>query len=157
MKILMVCLGNICRSPLAEGILKDKLKKNNLAVEVDSAGTSSYHSGDEPDSRTLDVARKHDIDISKHRGQQITSKDFANYDKIYTMDAANYRNVLNLAHTENDRAKVQMILNVTNPGKNHEVPDPYYSGNDGFEVVYNMLDEACEIIVESLKNKNCLP
>ncbi len=157
MKILMVCLGNICRSPLAEGILKDKLKKRNITAEVDSSGTSDYHFGEEPDTRTIAVAEKHKIDISQHRGRHFTAKDFGIYDKIYAMDSSNFRNIVNLARNENDRSKVQMILNVTNPGKNIDVPDPYYSKNDGFELVFMLLDDACEKIADSLEKNNRLP
>ena len=157
MKILMVCLGNICRSPLAEGILKEKLKKYKIIAEVDSSGTSDYHFGQSPDYRTVEVAEKHNIDINSHRGRHFTAKDFGIYDRIYTMDSSNYRNVTSLARNENERSKVEMILNVTNPGKNNDVPDPYYSGNEGFELIYRLLDQACEIIAESLERNNCLP
>jgi protein-tyrosine phosphatase len=150
----MVCLGNICRSPLAEGILKDKLKKRNISATVDSSGTSDYHFGQHPDSRTIHVAKNHNINISSHRGRHFSVKDFDLYDKIYTMDLPNYRNVLNLSRNDNDRIKVEMILNVSNPGRNLEIPDPYYSGNDGFELVYRMLDNACEMIADSIENKN---
>ncbi len=151
MKILMVCLGNICRSPLAEGILRDKLKRRNLAIEVDSSGTSDYHFGDEPDARTLDVAKKYNIDISNHRGRHFTKRDFDNYDKIFTMDSSNFRDVIQLARNDNDREKVSMILSAINPDNNSDVPDPYYSGNNGFELVYRLLDKACEKIADSLE------
>ncbi len=157
MKILMVCLGNICRSPLAEGILKDKLNKRNITAEVDSSGTSDYHFGEEPDSRTIAVAEKHKIDISSHRGRHFTAKDFGIYDKIYAMDSSNFRNIVHLARNESDRSKVQMILNVTNRGKNFDVPDPYYSGNDGFELIFRLLDDACEKIADSLEKNSRLP
>lgn len=150
----MVCLGNICRSPLAEGILKDKLSKRNISAVVDSSGTSDYHFGQSPDRRTIEVAKKHNIDISHHRGRHFSVKDFDQYDKIYTMDLSNYRNVLNMSRNDADREKVEMILNVSDPGRNLEVPDPYYRGNDGFELVYRMLDNACEIIADSFGNKN---
>ena len=153
MKILMVCLGNICRSPLAEGILRDKFKKRKIAAEVDSSGTSNFHFGERPDPRTIEVADKHNIDIRSHRGNHFTVGDFDKYDKIFTMDLSNFRDVLKLARSENDRSKVEMILNVSNPGMNMEVPDPYYSGNDGFELVYRMLDQACEIIANSVETK----
>jgi len=151
MKILMVCLGNICRSPLAEGILQAKVTARNLPVQVDSAGTANYHSGDDADLRSVEVARNHNIDISKHRGRQFISADFDRYDKIYAMDSANYRDILNLARNESDRSKVELIMNVVDPGSNMEVPDPYYGGSNGFENVYHMLDEACEIITDEIE------
>ncbi len=146
----MVCLGNICRSPLAEGILKSKIKKLGLKVLVESAGTSNYHAGDSADPRTIDVARKHGISLATHTGRQFSIADFDRYDKIYTMDASNHQDVLRLARNEQDRQKVEMILNTSHPGKNMSVPDPYFGGSNGFEHVYRMLDEACDIIAENL-------
>jgi protein-tyrosine phosphatase len=153
MKILMVCLGNICRSPLAEGILRDKFKKRKIAAEVYSSGTSDFHLGERPDPRTIEVAEEHHIDIRSHRGNQFTVGDFDKYDKIFTMDLSNFLNVLKLARNEKDRSKVEMILNVSNPGMNMEVTDPYFGGNNGFELVYRMLDQACEIIANSVETK----
>lgn len=146
MKILMVCLGNICRSPLAEGILKHKITQHNLDWEVDSAGTGAYHAGELPDSRSIAVARKHGIDITDQRARQFKGSDFEEFDRIFVMDASNYRNVLSLAKTDEHRAKVEMIMNLVNPNWNQQVPDPYW-GNDGFENVYQMLDEACERLI----------
>ena len=146
----MVCLGNICRSPLAEGILKSKIKKLGLKVLVESAGTSNYHAGDSADPRTIDVARKHGISLATHTGRQFSIADFDRYDKIYTMDASNHQDVLRLARNEQDRQEVEMILNTSHPGKNMSVPDPYFGGSNGFENVYRMLDEACDIIAENL-------
>ncbi|GAA4302741.1 low molecular weight protein-tyrosine-phosphatase [Aestuariibaculum suncheonense] len=147
-KILMVCLGNICRSPLAEGILKSKLPQNNFTV--DSAGTANYHSGSQPDQRSIAVARKYGLDISNLKARQFVVSDFDSFDYIYVMDESNYQNVLSLARNEDDKAKVEFILNETYPNQNHPVPDPYYGGNEGFENVYNMLDEACSIIAKKL-------
>ncbi|MFI0431339.1 low molecular weight protein-tyrosine-phosphatase [Mariniflexile sp. HMF6888] len=149
-KILMVCLGNICRSPLAEGILKSKLPSDSFFV--DSAGTGDYHIGKNPDSRSIAIARKHGLDISNLRGRQFNVLDFDKFDIIYVMDESNYRNVLLLARNEQDKAKVEFILNEVHPKQNHNIPDPYYGGNDGFENVYNMLDEACSIIATKLQN-----
>lgn len=146
----MVCLGNICRSPLAEGILKSKIKILGIKATVDSAGTSNYHVGDSADPRTIDVARKHGISLNSHTGRQFNVNDFDKYDKIFTMDASNHRTVLRLARNESDRQKVEMILNTTHPGSNMDVPDPYYGGQNGFENVYRMLDDACEIIVNNM-------
>ncbi|TWO30894.1 low molecular weight phosphotyrosine protein phosphatase [Seonamhaeicola sediminis] len=147
-KILMVCLGNICRSPLAEGILKSKLASNSYFI--DSAGTANYHHGKQPDSRSIAVARKYGLDISHLKARQFTVDDFDAFDFIYVMDESNYQNVLSLARNENDTQKVCMILNLVYPNQNYDVPDPYYGGDEGFEKVYKMLDEACTIIAENL-------
>jgi protein-tyrosine phosphatase len=143
-KILMVCLGNICRSPLAEGILKSKLSKQHFII--DSAGTANYHIGNPPDKRSVEVAKKYGLDISNLKGRQFGISDFDNFDWIYVMDESNYNNVIKLARTEEDIAKVKFILNEIHPNQNYAVPDPYYGGDEGFENVYNMLDEACDII-----------
>ncbi|MBA3901596.1 MAG: low molecular weight phosphotyrosine protein phosphatase [Bacteroidetes bacterium] len=154
-KILMVCLGNICRSPLAEAILVDKLKNQGLSdVVVDSAGTSSYHIGENPDLRTAENARKHGLEISHLITRQFTIADFENFDKIFVMDQSNYNNVVALARNENDIQKVELILNVLHPGLNMTVPDPYFGGEKGFENVYNLLDQACEKIVFNILHKS---
>lgn len=150
MRILMVCLGNICRSPLAEGILREKTK--DLNVHTDSAGTSAYHVDEAPDLRSIQIARKYNINISDLRGRQFSVEDFDNFDKIYVMDRSNYNNVLQLARNEEDRAKVDLILNEIEPNSNAEVPDPYYGGDQGFENVYKMLDVATDNILEKIKN-----
>lgn len=146
----MVCLGNICRSPLAEGILKSKLTNN---FTIDSAGTANYHVGSSPDNRSVAIARKHGLNISNLRGRQFNVSDFDTFDLIYVMDESNFKNVVKLARNDADIAKVKMILNEVYPNKNFDVPDPYYGGDDGFENVYNMLDEACNIIAKNLKNE----
>lgn len=148
-RILMVCLGNICRSPLAEGILSSKVDPDK--VFVDSAGTAAYHIGELPDSRSIAVARKYGIDLTYQRARKFTAKDFAKFDKIYAMDEHNYRNILSLAKNKDESKKVKMIRNEANPQQNLSVPDPYYGGDQGFENVYQMLDEACEIISKRLK------
>ena len=148
MKILMVCLGNICRSPLAEGLLRDKVQE--LDVETDSAGTSAYHVGEAPDPRMIKTGRSKGVNISDLRGRQFVVSDFDEFDKIYVMDASNYRNVINLARNDEDKAKVDFILNELHPGSNSEVPDPYYGGDRGFENVYNMLDQATDNILKKL-------
>ncbi|CAM1365290.1 putative Protein-tyrosine-phosphatase [Tenacibaculum litopenaei] len=141
MKILMVCLGNICRSPLAEGILKSKVSSE---VEVDSAGTAGYHEGELPDTRSIAVAKKYGIDITNQRSRKFTVADFDYFDLIYVMDDSNYHNVLSLARNDEDALKVKMILSEL--GSTANVPDPYYGGTDGFENVYAMLDDACDVI-----------
>lgn len=147
-KILMVCLGNICRSPLAEGILRSKLPAHSFMV--DSAGTANYHIGSPPDPRSVSVAQKHNLNISNLSGRQFQVSDFDIFDYIYVMDGSNYNNVLKLARHQDDISKVSMILNEVYPKQNYDVPDPYYGGGDGFENVYTMLDEACNIIVTNL-------
>lgn len=152
--ILMVCLGNICRSPLAEGILRHKLAEAGIEnVRVDSAGTSSFHSGDCPDTRSMRNAKAHGVDISALRGRQFTVADFDAFDAIYVMDASNYRNVTALARNEADRAKVDFLLNAKWPGKNRAVPDPYTGGEEGFEQVYLLVEEACNELVKQLQPK----
>lgn len=143
-KVLMVCLGNICRSPLAEGILKSKIDPSK--VEVASAGTGDWHVGQLPDDRSIKIAEKHNIDITDQRGRHFTSKDFDEFDLIYVMDNSNKENVLALAKNDEHRKKVKLILDEIFPGENVDVPDPYYGGNSGFDSVYKMLDEACEKI-----------
>jgi protein-tyrosine phosphatase len=150
-KILMVCLGNICRSPLAEGILKSKLP-NDIFL-IDSAGTANYHIGSPPDKRSIAVAKKNGLDISHLSGRQIEVSDFDTFDFIYVMDNSNYDNVLRLSRNEIDTSKVKMILNEVYPNQNYDVPDPYYGGNDGFDNVYKMLDEACTIIANDLTSE----
>jgi protein-tyrosine phosphatase len=146
-KILMVCLGNICRSPLAEGILRSKLSNSFI---VDSAGTGSWHVGNAPDPRSIATAKSHNIDISTLKGRQFSKNDFADFDYIYVMDNQNYKDVIALATTEEEKSKVQLILDAIFPGERVDVPDPYYGLQDGFEKVYEMLDEACESIAAKL-------
>ncbi len=145
----MVCLGNICRSPLAEGILRSKV--DPAKVEVDSAGTAAYHVGEAPDLRSIMIARKHGINISKLMGRQFEVADFDRFDHIYAMDRSNYQNILALARNDEDRKKVDLILNELKAGSNQEVPDPYYGGDEGFEQVYRLLDAATDNLVKKLK------
>ncbi len=152
MKVLMVCLGNICRSPMAHGILRSKLNLLKLDVEVDSAGTSAYHIGDAPDIRQQETALVKGIDISDLRARQFTVQDFDDFDLIYAMDDSNYNNMASLARDELDHAKLKMILNENNPEQYLSVPDPYYGGSDGFELVYQLLDEACEVIAKKIQD-----
>lgn len=144
----MVCLGNICRSPLAEGILKSKLPESGF--EADSAGTGNYHIGQLPDKRSIQVAEKYGLDITDQRGRQFSVNDFDNFDFIYVMDESNFENVIKLARNEQDILKVKFILNEIYPNQNHSVPDPYTGGIQGFENTYKMLDEACTEIAKKL-------
>lgn len=151
-KILMVCLGNICRSPLAEGILASKLPKNKFSV--DSAGTGSWHIGRQPDERSIAVAKKHQLDISNQKGRQFTINDFEAFDYIYVMDNSNYDDVILMTKNPEYREKVQLILNELFPNENVDVPDPYYGLPNGFEAVYQMLNDACDIIAKKLLEKH---
>ena len=150
-KILMVCLGNICRSPLAEGILK--AKTNHLDVVVDSAGTAAYHIREQPDIRSIEIANKYGIDLTSQRARQFSVNDYDEFDKIYAMDSSNYANIISLARDERDRNKVDVILNESNPKSFQSVPDPYYGGENGFQNVYDMLDQACNIITQNLEKR----
>ena len=147
----MVCLGNICRSPLVEGILKSKLPENTFFV--DSAGTANYHIGEQPDYRSIAIAKKYGIDISRQKGRQFQVSDFDAFDYIYAMDSENFNNIVNLARNSEDVSKVQLILKELNDSSITNVPDPYYGGNQGFENVYELLDEACTSIVNKLTTK----
>lgn len=146
-KVLMVCLGNICRSPLAEGILQAKLPKNYF---VDSAGTGNWHVGASPDKRSIAAARKHGIDISQQRCRQIKTSDFEEFDYIFVMDKSNYENVIALAPTTELASKVKIILNEIQPQHNLEVPDPYYGNSSDFDNVFTILDEVCEVIAKKI-------
>jgi len=147
-KILMVCLGNICRSPLAEGIMRSKLSEDFI---VDSAGTGGWHAGEFPDKRSISTAKNRGLDITNQRARQFKKSDFDTFDHIFVMDNSNYKDVLALAPNEEAKSKVKLILNEIFPGENVDVPDPYYGGQDGFENVYNMLDQACEEIARKIK------
>ena len=147
-KILMVCLGNICRSPLAEGILRSKLSEKFI---VDSAGTGGWHAGELPDKRSIAIAKLKGLDISNQRARQFKVSDFTTFDHIFVMDNTNYKEVIALAPNEATKSKVKLILNEIFPNDNIDVPDPYYGGIDGFENVYNMLDQACDEIARKLK------
>lgn len=150
MKILMVCLGNICRSPLAEGILKQKIRAEGMDWTVDSAGTGRWHVGEKPDPRSIAVAKKNGLDITDQRGRQLKADDLEEYDLIFAMDSSNYQNIMALATNEEQKEKVEMIMNMVKPNYNINVPDPYW-GDDGFDNVYAMLEEASEAIIERYK------
>ena len=150
----MVCLGNICRSPLAEGILREKVSQVGLNVSIDSAGTSNYHIGQHPDQRTIANALQHGVDLSNLKGRQFSVSDYDNFDHIFVMDSSNYSDIISLARNANDKKKVELILNRVYPGSNMSVPDPYFGGDQGFENVFILLDKACDVIVEALQNTN---
>jgi protein-tyrosine phosphatase len=151
MKILFVCLGNICRSPLAEGILKQKMKERGIHSEVESAGFESYHINEPPDPRALKIAKNHGIDITENKCRLFVADDFDNFDVIYVMDASNYRDVQYFSRTDEDMDKVKYLLSVID-GNKKSVPDPYYGGESGFENIYNLIEEACDKITDMLDN-----
>lgn len=142
--VLMVCLGNICRSPLAHGIFEHLAHSSNL--RVDSAGTANYHTGAAPDPRSIAIAKKNGIDIHQQKARQFVVEDFDHFDYIYVMDKSNYNNVLALARTDEDRVKVRLLLG------EEEVEDPYYGGTDGFSIVFDKIYHACEKILAQWKN-----
>jgi protein-tyrosine phosphatase len=151
MKILMVCLGNICRSPMADGLLRKKVHDRGMNIFVDSAGTAGYHIGEKPDSRMRATASSFGVDLNELRARQFSVSDFDEFDLIYAMDKSNMRNILKLSRNEEDRKKVALILNESHPGKDLEVPDPYYGGEQGFVDVFHMLDEATDKIMEKIQ------
>jgi len=144
-KILMVCLGNICRSPLAEGILKSKVDPKK--VYVDSAGTAGYHVGNMPDVRSIAVAQKYGIDIHQQKCRKFSTKDFTYFDVIYVMDKSNYEDIISQASSKEQQNKVKLLLSETNLSL-QEVPDPYYDKEEGFEMVFSLIDQACNEIVK---------
>ena len=146
-KVLMVCLGNICRSPLAEGILKSKVDSEH--VFVDSAGTAGYHVGHPPDERSIEVALSHGLDISTQKCRRFGPMDFEEFDHIFAMDRSNYSNIVALTSDSEHVGKVKLLLDEVDLGIS-EVPDPYYGGVEGFEYVYGLIDKACEAIAKNL-------
>ncbi len=145
----MVCLGNICRSPLAEGILSSKISK--MKVTVDSAGTAGYHIGSKPDPRAIDIAKKNNIDISTLRARKFERSDFINFDKIYVMDKNNFNDVIGLAENKNEASKVILITDILDSYS--FVPDPYYGGLADFEKVFNLLDKICHKIANKIESR----
>jgi protein-tyrosine phosphatase len=152
MKVLMVCLGNICRSPMADGLMRKKVADHNLDVVVDSAGTGDWHVGHAPDLRMLETAKRNGVPINKLRGRQFIVEDFDAFDRIIVMDKSNFANVTKLARDEKDTQKVEMFLNLTHPGKDIEVPDPYFGGDEGFQDVFDMLDAGTDVLLKELQN-----
>ncbi len=151
MKILMVCLGNICRSPIADGLLRKKVKEQGLDVEVDSAGTIALHQGKAPDSRMVETARKNGTDINFLRARQFKVDDFDNFDYIFSMDFSNKKNILSLARNEEDRNKVQMLLGDLTDQQEASVPDPYYGTQKDFDHVYNLVNHATDILIQKIR------
>lgn len=155
MKILMVCLGNICRSPLADGLLRDMLQKEGIEnVFVDSCGTSNHHEGELPDHRMMKTAKNHGVDISYLRSRPLNVDDLDEFDIIYAMDDSNRKNILKLPNASSNKHKIRIFLNELYPGENLEVPDPYFGGQQGFEHVYNLVKDNCEVIINKIKNNS---
>ncbi len=154
MKVLMVCLGNICRSPMADGLLRKKVKDHNLEVEVDSAGTGDWHVGQAPDERMRATAKSNGLSIDELRGRQFVQEDFDLFDRIYVMDQSNYENVIKLARNDEDVTKVDLFLNLSHPGEDMEVPDPYFGGDEGFQHVFDLIDDATDQLINEFKSNN---
>lgn len=154
MKILMVCLGNICRSPLAEGILKQKVKERGLNWEIDSAGTENYHVGEAPHRLSQKIASEHGIDISRQRARRLSQADLENFDKIYAMAPDVYHEMKYISR-DIPKGKVDLLRNEVSPGKDLPVPDPWYGGEKEFREAYALIEEACDKIVEKYgQNEN---
>jgi len=148
MKILMVCLGNICRSPLAEGILQEKTRKAGLDWIIDSAGTNGFHIGEAPHRLSQKVALQHGIDISRQRARQFVTADFDQFDIIYAMAEEVIDEMKWIAKIKFNATKVDLLMNAVYPGENKDVPDPWYGPEPGYHEVYNMIDSACDKIIE---------
>ena len=148
----MVCLGNICRSPLAEGILRSKVK--GTEIFIDSAGTGGWHIGELPDPRSIEIARVNRIDITDQTCRKFVQRDFDEFDWIYVMDKSNLADVMSMARDKQDQMKVKLILEELYPGQSKEVPDPYYDERLGFEKVFHMLNAACDKIAKRLSNES---
>ena len=149
MRILMVCLGNICRSPMAEGLMRRKIAEAKLDWIVDSAGTANYHVGSSPDHRMIAIGKQFGTPIHDLKGRQFSINDFDKFDVIYAMDKSNFSNILSLAQTEKQVAKVRLLFDEVFPKSSKEVPDPYYGTMADFESVYHLLDD----LTEQIKNK----
>jgi len=152
MKVLMVCLGNICRSPMADGLMRKKVADHKLDVVVDSAGTGDWHVGHAPDARMIETAKRNGVPIDELRGRQFKVADFDAFDRIIVMDKSNFQNVAKLARNEKDTQKIEMFLNLTHPNKDLEVPDPYFGGDEGFQDVFDMLDAGTDVLLKELQN-----
>ncbi|MCG2616364.1 low molecular weight phosphotyrosine protein phosphatase [Terrimonas sp. NA20] len=152
MKILMVCLGNICRSPLAEGILQDKAFKAGLNWSVESAGTNGYHNGEAPHHLSQKVAKLNGLDICSQRSRKLTPDDFDVYDRIYALAGDVKSEIRRIARGKYDASKVELLMNELHPGSDMDVPDPWYGTEPGYHDVYKMIADACDVIIEKYAN-----
>jgi protein-tyrosine phosphatase len=147
----MVCLGNICRSPIAQGVLEKYIVENHLDWQVDSAGTNGYHNGEAPDPRAIQIARRHHIDISKQVSRRVNLEDIGHFDLILALDTNNYKYLQNLCSDSDQHSKIDFLLNYAFPNSNRAVPDPYY--DNSFENSYKLIDQACRrLIMHYMKN-----
>jgi len=153
MKVLMVCLGNICRSPMAEGVLRHLSKDRNVTLEIDSCGTNGFHNGEPADKRAIANLSEKGIDISDLRSRQIQKSDLDTFNQIFVMDKSNLENVLSMAESDAQRSKISLFLNESLPGQNLPVPDPYFGNDDGFEEVYQLINTASEAFLNKLDNE----
>jgi len=144
----MVCLGNICRSPIAEGLMQHKINQHGLNWQVESAGTESYHVGSAPHRHSQEICRNNGVDISMQRARQFHIKDFERFDKIYALADDVYDEIKRMSGRKADMGKVELLLNELNPGANESVPDPYYGGADGYIFVYDIIDQTCDAIIK---------
>ncbi len=153
--VLFVCMGNICRSPLAHGLFEDRVKKEGLSerIAVDSAGTHAYHVGEAPDPRSQQTAMCHGIDLSHQRARRVDHPDFEKFDYILVMDRDNYRNLINSSPTEHHH-KINLFMGFAPQRSEEEVPDPYYGGPDGFDRVYEMVEAAAAGLMEDIRRKH---
>lgn len=153
MRILMVCLGNICRSPIAEGVLQHKAKQHGLDWVIDSAGTNSYHIGEPPHKFSQKICKTYGIDISGQRARRFTREDFKRYDKIYALAEDVKDEIKSIGGAAADMSKVELLLNELHDNCNSSVPDPWYGGEEGYLPVYEMIDEVCDAIIRKYSQK----
>ena len=151
MRILMVCLGNICRSPIAEGVMRHKVKQHGLDWDIESAGTESYHIGEAPHRLSQKICKEHGIDISEQRAQKFLATHLEEFDKIYAMAGDVYEEIRSICGAKADMSKVSLFMNELHAGKNESVPDPYYGGEDGFKIAYEMIDKTCDAIIKKYR------
>ncbi len=156
-KVLFVCMGNICRSPSAEGVFRKLVEEQQLSsrIEIDSAGTHAYHVGEAPDSRAQATAKSRDIDLSNLRGRRFITEDFIEFDYILAMDKSNYRDMQSLDPGDG-KAQLSLFLDFASRHSEKEVPDPYYGGNQGFERVFTMIEDASEGLLDHIRKQHNL-
>ena len=153
-KILFVCMGNICRSPTAQGVFESRVAATELAqrVQIDSAGTHAYHVGEQPDPRATQAAAKRGIDLSRQRARRVEAADFARFDYVLAMDNSNLDDLLSIC-PEQHQGKVRLFLEFVGPSVRHDVPDPYYGGPQGFERVLDLVEEGAEALIEDIRRR----